>query len=435
MKKTTSIPRKDLKESLKNGNIAWLRNFFSNLDRDNAMSAINVKEHVDILNKNNDLDFLFKLFKEIEVLKFNPVNQKFLDISRKLINLNDGHYLVRNSDINFKSFITKIVNDKLSKQKNFDEKDIECLFKIKESFDLSKTQLLKILIKLTEKSKTDFAIGLIDLVVKSNLLENKKDKAVYIESLINRVESIRVFDKLYEVFNKDMHEMYLDKVANGKIWDGLTPKTRFGRYFNLPNILDSKLNWLDNKGLGYLNHELPYVILGLREKFSMDVILGKDEFGNLVNEVKNEKIFNCIVKAVKLDDDYRQKVLDFIKQDKELSVIFTDELFSNNPLILKSFSINNISNEHVVVFAKYSSNMSENIQNGVIVKCIESAQKKIKEQVLKLDGESDLVKIMTTFDDEKFKEACEKIIFKNDLNYVVDKHVKDVERKVNKAKI
>lgn len=299
---------------------------FKVLDRTNLSGAIkllSVDKNIKLLSKKSDFEFLSKIFKKMSTLNKKLAHRQFLKTSNEYFTQSTHSYLSINiPDFELKKFIEKVLDLSISKNKKHSLKDIEKIILIAKNYEINDKKLVNWIGKISAHTNST---SLLDEVFKLNVLKSPELKERFI-SIINMTTNIDLLDKLFSHYEYDIYTTYAKYKSENLIWNCLLPLKNWYNDF-LPYIDKDKLNWLENKKLGYKNNPCYFEIYTLENLFNNRQFSSDKE--NLNIKITEDYYQNIIINSLKdYHNIYLPKKEEFNQKYKNLPYNETDN-FSN----------------------------------------------------------------------------------------------------------
>lgn len=248
--------------ALKKQNITSISTLFHNVSFQMGLEIFSTKKINNLFTSSNNLFFLNNVFQIISQLK--PKNH--LELLKYYTDFYEietyQHIPLQEKNIssiiekNLQTFVINSLDLFLFKQshKKYNIKELQFLYKIGQQFHVPDLKIIKWI------SKAVIASNHIHFLEKSFSLQLLQDKTIqkkYINHLMNEIQNIKLLDSLFSLKEKEIYDIYAELKINKKIWSCLSiqkNKNSSDIYsFYLPYISLSKLDWFEQKKIGYIN--------------------------------------------------------------------------------------------------------------------------------------------------------------------------------------
>lgn len=279
MSDSFTIKRVIFEKQLQNLQIKDIYKTLDNINLSFAIELLSVKKNIQLLSKKSDFNFLSQVFTKMNTLSKKQSYLQFLKVSNEYFTQETkSHFLVNTPELKFQKFIEKVIDLSISHEKKHTFKDIEKIIAISNSFKINDKKLVNWIGKICSHSNSPL---LLNSVFKLKVLESPELKERFLSIIINMSNNINVLDKLFSIYEYEIYSTYADYKSNNKIWNCLLPKYTWSHYF-LPHIDNDKINWLENKKIGYKNNPVYFELYNLEKLFNNSrFLLNSEEHLNI----------------------------------------------------------------------------------------------------------------------------------------------------------
>ena len=302
-----------------------IKQIFQNYSMVAAIEILNVDKNVDLLCKKKDYQFLSKLFenlKELPPSKFKEfiriTNQSF-SIEKKYANIK----VENNKTLN--DFIIRVLDLSIFRKNNFTLDEIKKVVEIGNSFNIKEEKIVTWIGKMYAFSNN---LEMITILKKENLLLDPKLQERFISVVLNIAKDTKVLDTLFKNYESKIYEIYTDYKNKNKIWNFLLPIKQWPHSLKiLPYVSQEKLQWFENKQLGYNNNPTPFKLLNVF--FEINSRVDMDKNLKLMKFIENEEYKTLIHDAL---IEYEKLILPMIHdaKDKYLKKSESPEYFKSS---------------------------------------------------------------------------------------------------------
>lgn len=262
------IKKTIFEKHLQNCDHVQLNNILKQTDLLFAIDLLSVDKNMKLLTKKANFSFLREVCNTLSTLSDSSFFN-FLSISNDCFkqvvhtSINKEFLSVQQKTDKLRIFIEKAVDFSIYKHKKHDIKDIEILLDLGQTYHISPEKTVNWIGKVTHFSQNP---NLLDYNSKLSLLQKPHLREQYVSLLINISNNINILNKTYELYEPYIYNIYAKYKMNGNIWNCLLPKrSYYGTY--LPYIDDNKINWLEDKKIGYRNNPIFFELYTLSQMF------------------------------------------------------------------------------------------------------------------------------------------------------------------------
>lgn len=291
MSSTFKLKKTILEKALQNLNFNELANIIDNTNRNFAIDLLSVDKNMDLLTKKSDFEFLNKIFYKLSTLKPNSEIMQFLKISNEHFEqkLHNIKLTTEDSLEKFEQFIVRTMDLSISKKKKHSSKELQQVISIGKNFSIEEWKLVNWIAKVTANSNNT---ELLEQNFKLPLLHKKDLRERYVSLMINVSQSTQFLDKVFNLYESTIYETYAKHKSNHSTWNCLLPKQTWNNYKYLPYIDENKIQWLEDKKIGYKNNPFYFELYQLEIEFRRS----KDTFeSHLKEDYFKDIIYNSLI--------------------------------------------------------------------------------------------------------------------------------------------
>ncbi len=321
MNSTFEIKKTVLEKQLQNSNMHDLDNTLNHLNQNFAIDLLSVDKNIKLLSKKSDFDFLSKVFTKINNLNSSFTTFQFLKVSNEYFS-QVIHSQKFQENINFtklQSFVERVMDLSISHKKKHDFKELQKVISIGKNFHINENKIVNWIGKITTHSNST---QLLEENFKNPLLQKKELKERYISLILNLSDDTKFLDKLFKLYESSIYDLYAQHKSNKTTWNCLLPKASYySSYYNyqyLPYMDQDKLNWLENKKLGYKNNPVYFELYKLKTDFQQSRYsdISKEQFNEKIsNEYYQNLIYNSLIDYHKIYRFHKELAFEnFIKE-------------------------------------------------------------------------------------------------------------------------
>lgn len=287
------IKKNILEKYLQNCDHVHLNEILQNADLSFCIDLLSVDKNMKLLTKKADFYFLKEVFNHLSNLKESSF-LSFLSVSNECFkqiihtSVNKEALSLQQKNDRLRTFIEKTVDLSIQQHKKHTIKDIEILLDLGSKYHISSEKIVNWLGKVTHFSQNP---NILDYNHKLSLLQKSDLRERYVSLLINISDNTNILNKTYQLYEPYIYNIYAKYKMEGNIWSCLLPKRGYyGAY--LPYIDENKLNWLEEKKIGYRNNPVFFELYSLSNMFQY-----KDSKLNekINNEYYREGIYSSLL--------------------------------------------------------------------------------------------------------------------------------------------
>lgn len=260
------IKKTDLEKPLQNLNFHDLEHILDHVNQSFAIDLLSVDKNMKLLTKKADFDFLSKVFQKINSLERKNETFQFLRVSNEyfsnVIYAKSFNHLHKFSKL--QEFIERVVDLSISHKKKHNLKELHKVISIGQSYQINNQKIVNWIGKITSYSNDT---SLLEENTKLSLLQNKELRERYISMVINISQKPKFLDKLFNLYESNIYDLYANYKSNQRTWNCLLPKIAWDSYKYLPYVDSDKLNWLEEKHIGYKNNPVYFELHRLEQEF------------------------------------------------------------------------------------------------------------------------------------------------------------------------
>lgn len=312
MSEAFTIKRVILEKQLQNLQIKDIYHTLDNINLSFAIELLSVKKNIQILSKKTDFNFLSQLFKKMNTLNKKSSHLQFLKTSNEYFTQEVKSNLLTNiPEFKFQNFIERVIDLSIFQNKQHSFEDIEKITHIAKTYDISNQKLVNWIGKICSKTNHP---SLLNDVIKLSVLQQPGVKERFLSIVINMSKNIDVLDKLFSVYEYDIYATYANYKSEQKTWSCLLPNQGW-QYAYLPYIDENKLNWLEDKKIGYKNNPVYF------ELYTLETLFKQSKYSP-----SSEEIFN-----IKMTEDYFQNIIyNSLKEYQKIYLPKKEEIIQKN---------------------------------------------------------------------------------------------------------
>lgn len=254
-----------------------------------AIDLLSVDKNIKLLTKKSNFYFISQVFNKISTLRSRNTTSYFLRVSNEyfyqLEIKKDSHVLSQFTKL--QKFVTKVIDLSISHKKKHNLKDIQQVISIGQTFKIEESKIINWIAKITVYSKNT---DLLDYNTKNHLLQKKDLRERYISLIINSSQDIKLLEHLFNLYESHIYDIYSQYKGKETIWTCLLPIHTWKNFHTLPLIDKNKLNWLENKNIGYRNNPVYFELYQLENEFRNSVNHSIENFEKKVSETYYQNI-------------------------------------------------------------------------------------------------------------------------------------------------
>lgn len=348
MSQIFEIKRVILEKQLQNLNIQELEKTLMNTNLSFAIDLLSVDKNIKLLSKKADFIFLSKLFKRMGALSTKKPHSQFLrtsnDYFKQSVLPGLSTLFTQTQQSQFQEFIEKVIDLSISQNKKHSIKEIETVINIAQHYNINAKKLVNWLGKITSHTNT---VSFFNEVSKLNVLQNKEFKTRFSTIIINMTNNIHLLNGVFDKYTSEIYTLYANYKDEKKTWNCLLPQQSwYSGVSYLPYIDDNKIEWLEDKKIGYKNNPVYFELYSLERLFKeskyhppsevkFNSKMTEDSYKNLIHEslqdYKNEylpKKSEIAQKNLNLPYDEQESFHIWVKESPLRSIL---SIYDQNP--------------------------------------------------------------------------------------------------------